>query len=1695
MGFGIPQVLCATESGASGAQVIDGSLKFMSTTNSHLRKSISSAGNRQTWTLSFWIKNPQNSSTENRPLFTYGSGSSGNYVDVRFTTSGVFQMSDWTTYYIQTSALYRDQSAWYHFVVAVDTTIASPSSDRVKLYVNGVRTTKGGSDPSQNYNFGVNNNQLHVIGASTDASGGNVGGSNLNLTGYNFIDGVALGPENFGFTDPLTNTWRPKKFVRRTINDGTVWSDNATATGTTVGPGTLASLFDGDLTASSTGYISAYQSGTRTLTVTFDPPLPGGTKVEIFAWKNSTNSSGVIEINGTDVSSLVDNNYSSGTDNIADVTSAASGGIQTIKLYRQDGVKNPAVSGIRVDGIILRNIATTNLGTNDFYLPMDGNSPIGQDKSGNGNDWTPENFGGSVALDNPQVSGARPILNTSPGGTQAGVGVFGSKEGFHETVSSSSGGGNPYIFDTRGTQPTLSFIRGATYVFDYSSATSHPLRFATAADAAGSTQYTDGTSVSGNVISFTVPHNAPDTLYYYCTNHSGMGNSISVTTDTTKADPYAWKCTLALPLVSSKDDVSNEINVNSTTKVMTTIGNAAAANEESNFYSGSFEFDGSSDGLSTPTSSELEFGNNDFTIECWVKQDSSSSYRVFVAKYTGSGNGGFYMGQNGQSPVFINSGGTLFTATNFKSSTDEWYHMAVCREGSTTNMYINGVCEATGNTSDASTTTHKVTIGVEDDGSSSSFDGYLQDVRIYQGVSKYSGATVGTQYFTVPSTSPDILPDTPSGVSANSKLTKITEGALSIPDNNSRLTLADSDDAFNLGSGDWTIEAFVYLHNVGGGNNVLFFQGYTSDYLTSQNRMIVTYITTGGVINIAQSTTGTDNYDEGYGNTPLGDNRWYHLAYVRNGSNLDVYVDGKKGTTRTARNLNNSSAVFCIGSSTDNVDGFNGFISNFRLVKGTAVYTANFTPPKAPLTNVTNTKLLCCQSNTSAIEGAVKPGTITAVSSAAATNFNPFTTDINTVRGQETGYPTWNPLCKGSSVTLSNGNLTATKSGSGYYSVVTTMTTPTFGKWYYEVESNVSGNNLVIGIAREDFNQGSTLVRFLDHDPLGYIYRATDGYKSNNNSDSSYGDSYTAGDVVGVGLDLDAGTLTFYKNGVSQGVAFSSLSGRYYFGLAIQNAYEATANFGQKPFKFAPPEGFQPLNVVNTRPVKVISRPDQYVGVVTYSGNSAANDIRVGFAPDMIWLKSRTNNVYGPISDTVRGANYFLAPSLTDAQRGPGYNNDIVSFDKYGFTLGADSYYAVCNQTSQNYVGWTWKAGGNKNTYNIDDVGYASAASAQMSVGALNSAVYDQSQRWRDNITSSNGWNASYPVTNIFNGSFDGGGGAANNGGGGTITFTPPSSITVTKLEISTYTDVTLTLPDGTTQLLSGVGSADKDVEAFIGSGFSFTGSNSISISRASGFVYLERIKINGKELVDDDVTVTNVPSIAPVGCSVGTKQGFSVVQYQGNSSTNQSIPHGLTQRPDFSIIKNMDGSANWTVFHRSVITDSQKVLYLNTTGAIATYSGGNSTWWYRLPQERVFFIGATGTAINNGTNDMISYHWHNVPGLQKFGSYEGNASADGPYIELGFRPAVIMVKNVDNADDWVIADTARSPFNPQDETLFPNSGTAEDTGTFNIDILSNGFKVRHSSGKWNSSGHTFAYAAWAEVPSTNLYGAQSNAR
>ena len=172
------------------------------------------------------------------------------------------------------------------------------------MYVNGTRVTSlsTASYPSQNAEYAVNAAYEMRIGAFKDKTSATVYSPfDGEISQCYLIDGQQLGPESFGYTDPLTNTWRPKKVKIVGPNDGTTWSSFGTVsstTGSNFGPGTMASLFDSLLLDSTGSYVSAYSSGTSDVTITFSPKLPAGTKIELFGWKGTSASSGVVEVNG-----------------------------------------------------------------------------------------------------------------------------------------------------------------------------------------------------------------------------------------------------------------------------------------------------------------------------------------------------------------------------------------------------------------------------------------------------------------------------------------------------------------------------------------------------------------------------------------------------------------------------------------------------------------------------------------------------------------------------------------------------------------------------------------------------------------------------------------------------------------------------------------------------------------------------------------------------------------------------------------------------------------------------------------------------------------------------------------------------------------------------------------------------------------------------------------------------------------------------------------------------------------------------------------------------------------------------------------------------------------------------------------------------------------------------------------------------
>jgi hypothetical protein len=201
----------AGASGQGGGYNLTNSLRFRSSASAYLNRTPASAGNRKTWTWSAWIK--RGALTGDNYLFAAGTSNSDRLGIAIPESLGIVGTNGGSNVLILTSTpVYRDPSAWYHVVVAIDTTQAT-SSDRAKVYVNGVQVTafSTATYPSQNTDLQVNSTNPHVLGTRGTYSVAD------NFDGYmaevNFIDGQALTPSSFGETSSSTGVWIPKKYT------------------------------------------------------------------------------------------------------------------------------------------------------------------------------------------------------------------------------------------------------------------------------------------------------------------------------------------------------------------------------------------------------------------------------------------------------------------------------------------------------------------------------------------------------------------------------------------------------------------------------------------------------------------------------------------------------------------------------------------------------------------------------------------------------------------------------------------------------------------------------------------------------------------------------------------------------------------------------------------------------------------------------------------------------------------------------------------------------------------------------------------------------------------------------------------------------------------------------------------------------------------------------------------------------------------------------------------------------------------------------------------------------------------------------------------------------------------------------------------------------------------------------------------
>jgi hypothetical protein len=265
--------------------------------------------------------------------------------------------------------------------------------------------------------------------------------------------------------------------------------------------------------------------------------------------------------------------------------------------------------------------------------------------------------------------------------------------------------------------------------------------------------------------------------------------------------------------------------------------------------------------------------------------------------------------------------------------------------------------------------------------------------------------------------------------------------------------------------------------------------------------------------------------------------------------------------------------------------------------------------------------------------------------------------------------------------------------------------------------------------------------------------------------------------------------------------------------------------------------------------------------------------------------------------------------------------------------------------------------------------------------------------------------------------------------------------------------------------------------------------SNGMTAFNSNGFQVQNNSETGGNGVIyvgwqwqaNKGTNVTNTNGSITSTVSANTTAGFSVVTYTGTGA-NATIGHGLGVAPSMVITKSRSlAGSHWTVYHISL--GNTGALLLDTTAS--TYT--SSTYWNSTsPTSSVFSVGVDGS-VNNSGSTFVAYCWAAVAGYSAFGSYTGNGNTDGPFVYTGFRPRWLLIKNSSTGNGWGILDTSRPSYpaiNVESYILAPNAADAETSYLqWQVDILSNGFKLRYSSAESNGSGNTLIYAAFAENP------------
>ena len=588
----------------------------------------------------------------------------------------------------------------------------------------------------------------------------------------------------------------------------------------------------------------------------------------------------------------------------------------------------------------------------------------------------------------------------------------------------------------------------------------------------------------------------------------------------------------------------------------------------------------------------------------------------------------------------------------------------------------------------------------------------------------------------------------------------------------------------------------------------------------------------------------------------------------------------------------------------------------------------------------------------------------------STTNTNVEAHDCALPDSPENNFATLNPLYRlyNTSSYFNTGNLKHISNSTGVTSQghsTIALKQSDGGKWYAECRLNTQANGSTwIGVCRDVPKLAGGLFVAATRSN-GYAYKIDGNATTTDNNGSSYGNTYTAGDIIGIALDLDNNQIFFYKNGTIQNsgtAAFTSItaldngtantSQHFVFGADTDPQNDFTFNFGQDStfnaavsaggnadangigdFKYTVPTGYLAVCSSNLPDTTIgpnsASQSDDYFNTVLYDGTGSSNSVTgVGFQPDWVWIKKRSggsqrNHI---LTDSMRGVTKHIATSLEDGQFTN--TNGLTAFGADGFTVG--SYDSVNESgSSDKYVSWNWICNGGTTT-SVD-----AGSGSNISNGTSNHAT--------------------------------------------------------------------------------------------------------VQVNQTAGF-----------SMVTTTLTV--------------------------RSTAVATIPHGLGDTPHWIIAKQFDTSNIFSIYHQNIPSNS--IMLGGQYGDDDKNSSSNFS-----SVGSATFGHQTNSISNNANENHIFYCFREIAGYSKFGAYEGNGNTDGVFLYTGFRPAWLMIKNVDtDGENWHMFDNKRAPQNVIKARLIADGLTHENTNDSIIDFTSNGFKLRDTNAGYNSA-VTFVYFAFAETP------------